>query len=138
MITRIPGVRTPITLVVMASATLLCANYAAAQDEGRKSQLSSMTVVGSDADGTFEDGTLVKVRYHDLNIKTDAGLTALYHRIKVAAHLVCYQSLPVWVPQRNSRLQQCQDTAVDAAVVQIGNARLAALHRDDTNSKSGG
>jgi len=117
---------------------LLCANYAAAQDEGRKPQLSAMTVVGSDADGTFEDGTLVKVRYHDLNIKTDAGLTALYHRIKVAAHTVCYQSLPVWVPRRNTRLQKCQDTAVDAAVVQIGNTRLAAVHQADTKSKIGG
>jgi UrcA family protein len=89
-------------------------------------------VIGSD-----EDGTLAKLRYHDSSLGTDAGITALYHRIKVAAHAVCYQSLPVRVPPRNDRLQQCRDFTVDAAIVQIGNTRLAAVHQDDTKSKIG-
>jgi UrcA family protein len=133
MITHIPTIRMSITLVAIASASLPFMNCATAQDDARKVQRSVVTVRGDD-----EDGTVVKVRFHDLNLRTDAGVTALYHRIKVAAHAVCYQSVPVWVPQRNQRLQQCLDSAVDTAVVQVGNAQLAAVHQNDANSKNGG
>jgi UrcA family protein len=108
-------------------------NYAAAEDLGRGSRLSAAEVIGS-----AEDGTLVKIRYHDLDLRSEVGIRTLYHRIKVAAQKVCYESNPVWVLQRHNRLQQCVESAVDAAVVQVGNAQLAAVHHDDTRSKSGG
>jgi UrcA family protein len=133
MFTRTPNTRAPIALVVMASASLLFVNFAAAQDAVRKPQRSAVTEIGSE-----EDGTLVKIRYHDLNLKTDVGIRALYHRIKVAANRVCDQSLPVWATPSNGGLQKCVDTAVSAAVAQIGNTQLATVHQGDANPKNGG
>jgi len=129
-----PVGRVSIALAVMAGATVFSTTYAAAQEEeGSKSQLTAVTVVGG-----AEDGTMVKIRYHDLDLMRDGGVKALYHRIKVAAHTVCDQSVPVWAAQRSERMQACLGSAVDAAVVQVGNARLAALHVDKTSSKKGG
>jgi hypothetical protein len=44
---------------------------AADADEGSKPKVAALTVIGGE-----EDGTSVKVRYHDLNLTTDAGVTA--------------------------------------------------------------
>ena len=72
-------------------------------------------------------GPSVTVRYADLNLSTDAGSRALYHRIAHAAKLVC----PTDDIRDLSRLfiaRACQEAAIERAVLLVNNPQLAAAH----------
>ena len=71
----------------------------------------------------------VVVTYRDLDLGTQRGALALYHRIELAAHKVC--------PAADSRplvdkaaAWSCQRQAVDRAVESISNPQLATLLRN--------
>ena len=69
----------------------------------------------------------VVVSYGDLNLSTDDGVKALYRRISSAARQVC--------PDVYSRDlttvaagERCQVAAVEQAVRQVNNSKLALVH----------
>ena len=69
--------------------------------------------------------TIVHYSFSDLS--TDQNTRALYQRIVTAARAVC----PEYDPRDLTAFaasQQCQRQAVAAAIHQIGNSRLAAVH----------
>ena len=73
------------------------------------------------------DSHSVSVRYDDLNLSTEAGVSALYQRLSGAARQVC--------PDAYSRdlsvviaAGRCKADAVSKAVDQINNPNLAMLH----------
>ncbi len=68
------------------------------------------------------------VRFGDLNLSSDAGVRALYKRIRQAARKVCSQANDsVHLEQRNFRA--CQDKAVADAVGKVNRPSLTAMHR---------
>jgi len=74
------------------------------------------------------------VRYSAEMLDTDSGAQAVYHRIAKAAERVCpNDSYSLLV---DSRVQQCREQAISAAVNKIHNQRLAAVHAA-ASSKSG-
>jgi len=64
-----------------------------------------------------------RVAYGDLNLAADAGVSALYLRLRVAARQVCESGLFRDVVDRH-----CASQALDQAVASVGNGRLKALH----------
>jgi UrcA family protein len=69
----------------------------------------------------------VTVRYDDLNLATDAGVNALYHRIASAAQAVCRDE--------NTRdlsllaaAKRCRADAIARAVRDVNNPQLALVH----------
>lgn len=70
------------------------------------------------------------IQYRDLDLSTDAGVRALYERIKRAAHHVCFveTSAHPGIDQQ-ALYSACYQDAVADAVKQLGQERLAALHR---------
>jgi UrcA family protein len=71
----------------------------------------------------------VAVRYGDLDLASDAGVRALYARLRSAAANVCGPGADRDLAMRQA-WQACRDEALGRAVSQLGNARLAALHGD--------
>jgi len=69
----------------------------------------------------------VAVKYNDLNLNTDQGAVALYHRIVAAARLVCPTAdghdLKGFVASRS-----CQAAAVARAVQAVPSPQLAAVY----------
>ena len=70
------------------------------------------------------------VQYRDLDLSTEAGVQALYERIKTAAKRVCFhetdgQSLV----DKQAVYVACYRDTIGNAVKQLGVARLAAVHR---------
>jgi UrcA family protein len=70
------------------------------------------------------------IQYRDLDLSTDAGVQAVYERIKTAARHVCFleTSEHPGIDQQ-ARYFACYEDALANAVKQIGESRLAALHR---------
>ena len=69
----------------------------------------------------------VSVRYDDLDLASDAGVRRLYARLRHAATRVCPDAHDRQL-DRAIRTRACQAQAVDAAVAQLQNPRLAVLH----------
>ena len=67
-----------------------------------------------------------RVRYGDLNLSSDAGVAALYSRLRHAAKQVCmYSSYRISDPA-------CVSTALNDAVAKVANGRLTMLHERRT------
>jgi UrcA family protein len=67
----------------------------------------------------------VKVRYSDLNVRTEAGAQLLYQRIRGAAHFVCGQqgrSL-----EEKAQWNSCVREAISDAVTTVHSPLLSAL-----------
>lgn len=77
------------------------------------------------------DAPQVTISYSPRELASEQGTRALYRRIRTAAQSVCpgwdSRDLDLWAASR-----ECQSQAVAQAIVQIGNARLAALHAKTT------
>lgn len=69
------------------------------------------------------------VRYHDLDLSTEAGTQKLYERIKAAADLVCFQDTRQTRADQQALYVACYEDAVARAVSRISQPRLASLHR---------
>lgn len=77
-----------------------------------------------------EDGTRsVAVRYGDLDLGREAGVRVLYGRLQAAAESVCGRD-ELRDLRRHQSWLECRDAALARAVDALGNARLAALHRE--------
>jgi UrcA family protein len=75
------------------------------------------------------------VNYSDLNLKSQAGVTALYKRIANAASAVC--QLPQGTDQIviESELKACKADTTDRAVMQVNLPALTAMHFQKTGRK---
>jgi len=81
-----------------------------------------------------ESGRTRTVSAADLDLNQPAGVATLYQRIQTAARAVCREEAldfrkhtKSWAPM--SWRQSCVARAIDGAVADAGNVRLAALHR---------
>lgn len=85
--------------------------------------MTSAAFAGSQAD----TAPSVAVNYGDLDLSTDAGVKALYHRISRAARDVCpdVHSRDLLVVSAGER---CQFAAVEQAVRKVNNSKLAMVH----------
>jgi UrcA family protein len=86
--------------------------------------LAATASVAKAADVTAPSRIVVK--YRDLDLRTERGTLALYHRIESAAHKVC--------PDTDSRLLEqkaavwsCRRQAMDRAVESVSSPQLASL-----------
>ena len=87
--------------------------------------------------GSSSDQTQITVRYADLDLNRPENIKILYHRIRLAANLVCGERevtgsrlpLPSW--------ERCVRVAVDSAVTQVDRAALSAYHRAHTADVAG-
>jgi UrcA family protein len=71
---------------------------------------------------------VVHVRYDDLNLASPDGAKTLYRRIRAAAKEVCPQGGPQEDLTRYAISQTCQSQAIERAVHEVHDPRLAALH----------
>jgi UrcA family protein len=76
----------------------------------------------------------VVVKFDDLTLNTDSGVSQLYRRIVFAAKRVCPDD-GMRDLMAIRRVEQCRKQALDRAIRQIDNPRLVALHA--VRSKSG-
>jgi UrcA family protein len=88
--------------------------------------LLSMTLLQAAAATPIDDVPAIVVKYDARSLDTEPGLRALYRRLESAAIRVC--------PAESNRdlagstiAKACRDAAVDRAIRQINNPRLAEL-----------
>ncbi len=87
--------------------------------------LSMVTLPASARDEIITKSQVV--RYGDLNLSSDEGVRALYHRIRKAARKVCTEANDsVQLQQRSFRV--CVDSAVANAVDKVNRPALTAMH----------
>ena len=71
----------------------------------------------------------ITVTYHDLNLANSEGLDSLYRRVESAARKVCGVEnfrVSLNIARKN---RDCVSSSINAAIGQIGDTRLTALHR---------
>ena len=73
----------------------------------------------------------VHVRLADLNFSTPQGTAAAYKRIESAANAVCSQYDGRLLTQRTV-FRTCVSGSIDAAVAEVGDARLTAYYQSKT------
>jgi UrcA family protein len=69
----------------------------------------------------------VQVSYSDLDLNTSVGAQTLFHRITLAARLVCPDPGERTIDALE-RMSSCRKSAVDRAVHDVSNPQLAALY----------
>jgi UrcA family protein len=76
-----------------------------------------------------DDGSVPKytVRYGDLDLSSPRGAAALYHRIRVAAELVCSTYEGGDLP-RTRILRACEERAIADAVSRVNRPELFAVY----------
>ncbi len=89
------------------------------------------------ADVTDGFGYSRDVKMWDLDLAKSEDVQTLYERLREAANDVCQQEARRhWANTRRAAppgwTERCTNDAVDAAVRDVGNRRLAALHTGDT------
>lgn len=87
--------------------------------------IGSAALEGSSA-GQYE----VNVTFSDLDLSQDAGVSALYKRLRTAAYRACGSRSVAELGsiERASANRQCFDSFLSRAVGQIGNDKLARMH----------
>ena len=70
----------------------------------------------------------VVVRYGDLDLQTNEGVTGLHARLNKAARAACSQ-LDSRVLGLREQYEFCVSTAVSRGVQDVGNEKLTAFHR---------
>ena len=76
------------------------------------------------------------VSYADLNLKSQAGVDALYKRIRKAAYEVCQMPTGTRQIRIESEFKACKLDAIDRAVQQINLPTLTALHESKAGNKA--
>jgi UrcA family protein len=74
-----------------------------------------------------DDSRKVVVDYGDLNLSRNTGVKVLYRRLRTAATTVC-ASLDGRKLAQRAIWQQCYSQALSAAVVEVNEPALSALH----------
>lgn len=72
------------------------------------------------------------VNYSDLNLKSSAGVDALYKRLKKAAYEVCQMPTGTRQIRIEQEFKACKADAVDRAIQQVNLPMLTALHQSKT------
>lgn len=72
----------------------------------------------------------VAVSYADLDLNREAGVQALYQRLRLAAKQAC-GSVDTRDLASRTGWQKCREVALANAVAQLGNERVAARYRAD-------
>jgi len=96
--------------------------------------LGAMGAGAASAAGADGDVPTILVRYSDLSLATDTGVNTLYRRIVSAAAQVCPEK-SIGNLSAYPVIEACRQQAIEKAVQQIHNARLAALYA--AHSKKG-
>lgn len=97
--------------------------------------VSCVASVAAAGDTTGEKS--VAVRYDDLNLSSQQGVEHLYSRIRAAARKVCGSAGEVAPLRLRQQRAQCENTAVAAAVKQVNNGILTAMHRGKSTRRLG-
>ena len=69
------------------------------------------------------------VSYADLDLSNTADVIIVYERIQDAARMVCNDSAAPWDGQRTKHFNRCFRDTIDAAVQDVNNFELTALHQ---------
>lgn len=88
--------------------------------------LVSLTAAAGESENAIDTPPSMTVKYGDLDLTTQQGISTLYHRLSIAAERVC----PAVDNQNLSALRHaraCQSEAIERAVRSIGNPMLANL-----------
>jgi UrcA family protein len=99
-----------------------------------------LALTGPAAAGSADDSMKprsVTVKYGDLNLNNAEGLKTLYARLARAARRVCSAPSGHLLSDVSYGVSDCRRNAIAAAVASVNNERLAALHRQRTERKSG-
>jgi UrcA family protein len=83
-------------------------------------------------------GSSTIVRFSDLNLASEKDVATVYHRIKMAARLVCWNEIFMSAPSRERELKRCIDETVDTAIGDVNRRPLlTALHRSKAAHATG-
>jgi UrcA family protein len=93
--------------------------------------LISMFVAGAAVAGTPDDVRTETVKFQDLNLKTEAGVDALYQRIHKAARRVCWQSSDAGLSSAYA-IQRCEEKAENRAIMDVNSPELSAFYQKKT------
>ena len=112
-------------------------NYANPRSTGRSARsfsalavvaLATLATTGSPAHaGTDDDLPTVDVHYNDLNLAGDKGVARLYQRLRTASRIVC-DGIDQREPARKAKWRPCYEHALTAAVLDVNEPGLSALH----------
>ena len=98
---------------------------------------AGLTISGSAAlAGTVEGGTTVPVRFGDLDLKTEAGVTALKQRIARAARKACRVD-NIRDLKQMSAADACRESALSTALREVELA-VAAAHKGESYASTAG
>lgn len=93
----------------------------------------SLTSLSSSEASVANDAPAKRVKVWDLDLAESADVQTLYERVQSAAHDVCRDEAQRY--RRGTRRaaplgwrEQCVNDAVNEAISDLGNRRLAALH----------
>ncbi|MEP7247275.1 MAG: UrcA family protein [Gammaproteobacteria bacterium] len=90
--------------------------------------LTTFAITSSPAHaGPQDDTPAVTVRYDDLNLLNTSGTKTLYHRLRTAANTVC-PTADERQPERKMQSRLCYEKSLSAAVIDVNNPGLSALH----------
>ena len=95
---------------------------------------AALTVQADQTDRTTTRSTAVA--YGDLNLSNDAGVDALYRRVKAAARLVCAPHTDERSLAAYHDWKHCMDTAVDGAVASLAHPTLLQIHQARTGRRT--
>lgn len=94
---------------------------------------ASLTPFASSAQSVTDDAPAKTVKVWDLDLADSADVATLYERVQEAAIDVCREEAQRY--RRGTRRaaplgwrERCVSDAVDEAISEVGNRRLAALH----------
>lgn len=111
--------RVPLAATVLALAATIAGAQTAAAEQA----------------GSIRETRSLRIGFSDLDLREPRAVAVLYERLQRAARAVCGRP-DIRDLARRDDWQRCRTDALDAAVAQVGDARLAALHRGEPLSES--
>ena len=89
------------------------------------------------AQGAMRDTRVVSVRYTQADLASPEGVQALYVKLERASRQACRRADDRGLSAR-ADVRNCRAGALDAAVAQVKNVRLGALHRERSGAAVNG
>ncbi|MEP7245140.1 MAG: UrcA family protein [Gammaproteobacteria bacterium] len=91
------------------------------------------------AEVNLDPGSSIKVKFGDLNLSSQSGVSALYRRLDRASRQVCnMENDPVIARMHRSEWIECYQTAFGNAVRDVNNKTLTAMFQQKIKSSSPG
>src|SRR4029077_5731966 len=94
---------------------------------------SNALAAGEKVVATLPPISSLTVRFDDLNTSTQAGVSALYARVRTAASAVCRSGGGDWYPGMRWESESCYRATLDRAVARLNIATLTSLHMASTH-----